>query len=241
MDKKVLDIYLDYLIAQNQYATATGLSSLIDGEISHDKIIRFLNSKETSSKELWQYVKSEIRRVEENTGGVLILDDTIEEKTYTDESEIICWHHFHAKGRFVKGVNLLSALIRYGDIALPIACEVVHKDLFFCDIATRKEKRRSSITKNEMFRSIIAPAIKNEVKFDYVLSDNWFGAKKNMEFIHYDMKKKKGSVPKSKHTKPQGWREKSSPDQRFTFSCCPNCKDLQKRRQFHGDSIPCHK
>ena len=190
MDKKLLDIYSDYLIAQNQYATATGLSALLDGEISHDKITRFLNSKETSSKELWQYVKSEIRRVEENTGGVLILDDTIEEKTYTDESEIICWHHSHAKGRFVKGVNLLSALIRYGDIALPIACEVVHKDLFFCDIATRKEKRRSSTTKNEMFRSIIAQAVKNEVKFDYVLSDNWFGAKKNMEFIHYDMKKK---------------------------------------------------
>ena len=190
MDKKLLDIYSDYLIAQNQYATATGLSALLDGEISHDKITRFLNSKEASSKELWQYVKSEVRRIEQNAGGVLILDDTIEEKTYTDESEIICWHHSHAKGRFVKGVNLLSALIRYGDIALPIACEVVHKDLFFCDIATRKEKRRSSTTKNEMFRSIIAQAVNNEVKFDYVLSDNWFGAKKNMEFIHYDMKKK---------------------------------------------------
>ena len=122
MDKKLLDIYSDYLIAQNQYATATGLSALLDGEISHDKITRFLNSKEASSKELWQYVKSEIRRVEQNTGGVLILDDTIEEKTYTDESEIICWHYSHAKGRCVKGVNLLSALIRYGDIALPVAC-----------------------------------------------------------------------------------------------------------------------
>ena len=41
-----------------------------------------------------------------------------------------------------------------------------------------------------MFRSIIAQAVANEVKFDYVLADNWFGAKKNREFIHYDMKKK---------------------------------------------------
>ena len=64
MDKKLLDIYSDYLIAQNQYATATGLSALLDGEISHDKITRFLNSKEASSKELWQYVKSEVRRIE---------------------------------------------------------------------------------------------------------------------------------------------------------------------------------
>lgn len=41
-----------------------------------------------------------------------------------------------------------------------------------------------------MFRLIIAQAVTNEIKFDYVLADNWFGAKKNMEFIHYDMKKK---------------------------------------------------
>lgn len=41
-----------------------------------------------------------------------------------------------------------------------------------------------------MFRAILQQAITNEVKFDYVLADNWFEAKKNMEFIQYDMKKK---------------------------------------------------
>ena len=190
MDKKLLDIYSDYLIAQNQYATATGLSELLDGQISHDKITRFLNSKENTSKALWEYIKPEIRKIEQHTGGVLILDDTIEEKTYTDENEIICWHYSHAKNRCIKGVNLLSCLVRYGDIALPIACEPVCKDILFCDVKTKKEKRRCSINKNEMFRNIIGHAVKNEVQFDYVLADNWFGAKKNMEFINYDMKKK---------------------------------------------------
>lgn len=190
MDKQLLDLYSDYLIAQNQYATATGLSDLLDGQISHDKITRFLNSKELTSKDLWEYIKPEIRKAEQDTGGVLILDDTIEDKTYTDESELICWHYSHAKKRCVKGVNLLSCLVRYSDIALPIACESVCKDMLFCDLATRKEKRRSSVSKNEMFRSIITQAVTNNVKFDYVLADNWFGAKKNMEFIQYDMKKR---------------------------------------------------
>ena len=190
MDKKLLDIYSDYLIAQNKYATATGLSDLLEGQISHDKITRFLNSKESYVKELWQYVKPEIRKIEQDTGGALILDDTIEEKTYTDENEIICWHYSSAKGRHVKGVNLLSCLVRYGDIALPIAYDSICKDVIFCDIATKKVKRQSSISKNQMFRSMIAQAIVNKVKFDYILADNWFGAKKNMEFIHYDMKKK---------------------------------------------------
>ena len=121
---KLLDIYSDYLIAQNQYATAVGLSDLLEGRISHDKITRFLNAKEFASKELWEHIKPEIREIEQNVGGVLILDDTIEEKTYTDENEIICWHYSHAKGRCVKGVNLLSCLVRYGDIALPVAYEL---------------------------------------------------------------------------------------------------------------------
>nr|WP_152618870.1 transposase [Parachlamydia acanthamoebae] len=190
MDKKHLDIYSDYLIAQNQYATAAGLSELLDGQISHDKITRFLNSKEASSKYLWVYIKPEIRRIEQAAGGVLILVDTIEEKSYTDENNIICWHYSHAKNRCIKGVNLLSCLVRYDDNTLPIACEAICKDRLFCDIKTKKEKKRSSINKNEMFRTIIAQALKNEVLFDYVLADNWFGAKKNMEFIHYDMKKK---------------------------------------------------
>ena len=85
---KLLDIYSDYLIAQNQYATAVGLADLLEGRISHDKITRFLNGKEFASKELWEHIKPEIRKVEQNVGGVLILDDTIEEKTYTDENEI---------------------------------------------------------------------------------------------------------------------------------------------------------
>lgn len=186
----MLDIYSDYLIAQNQYATATGLSDLLEGRISHDKITRFLNNKSAGSKELWEYIKPEIRKIEKDMGGVLILDDTIEEKTYTDENEIICWHYSHAKGRCIKGVNLLSCLVRYGDIGLPIAYEPICKDVLFCDIATKKVKRQSSISKNQMFRSMIAQAVINEVKFEYVLADNWFGAKKNMEFIHYDMEKK---------------------------------------------------
>ena len=94
-----------------------------------------------SSKELWEYIKPEIRKIEQDVGGVLILDDTIEEKTYTDENEIICWHYSHAKGRCVKGVNLLSCLVRYGDIALPIAYEPICKDVLFCDVATQKSKK----------------------------------------------------------------------------------------------------
>ena len=177
MDKKLLDIYSDYLIAQNQYATAIGLSELLDGQISHDKISRFLNSKEASSNDLWGYIKPEIRRIEQATGGVLILDDTIEEKSYTDENEIICWHYCHAKNRCIKGINLLSCLIRYGEISLPIACEAICKTCIF--VISKLKRRREDLqsTKMRCLEPLLRRQKKNEVIFDYVLADNWFGAK----------------------------------------------------------------
>jgi hypothetical protein len=190
MNKKLLDIYTDYLISQNQHATATGLSRLLDGDLSHDQITRFLLKDELTSKDLWQYVKPEIRNHEQDCGGVFIVDDTIEEKPYTDENDTVCWHYSHAKGRCLKGVNILSGLIRYGDFSLPIAFESIRKDLYFCDLEDKKEKRRSSISKNELFRDMLQQAVINQIKFEYILADNWFGAKKNMEFISDDLEKK---------------------------------------------------
>ena len=93
MSSNLLDIYSDYLICQNKHATATGLSDMLSGDISHDKITRYLNCEDLGSKDLWRYNKPEIRRHERAMGGVLILDDSIEEKPYTDENEIVAWHH----------------------------------------------------------------------------------------------------------------------------------------------------
>lgn len=89
---------------------------------------RFLNDKLLGSKELWRYIKPEVRSVEREVGA-LILDDSIKEKPYTDENEIMCWHYSHGKGMYLKGVNLLSCIVQYEDISLPIDYEIVYKDV----------------------------------------------------------------------------------------------------------------
>jgi len=48
---------------------------------------------------------------------VLIFDDTIQEKAWTDENEVMCWHFDHCSGRSVRGINLLNALYSSGDQA----------------------------------------------------------------------------------------------------------------------------
>ncbi len=54
---KVLDLYSDYLISQNKLPTATGLSDLMDGQISHDKVTIILKANQAAMKELLRLKK----------------------------------------------------------------------------------------------------------------------------------------------------------------------------------------
>src|SRR4051794_14129296 len=94
MNTDLLELYSDYLLSAFSYTTATGLSKMTDGAVSHDKVTRFLSQKELDSPALWRSVKPLVRELEEDEdSGALIIDDTIEEKPYTDESELVCWHY----------------------------------------------------------------------------------------------------------------------------------------------------
>jgi len=186
--KQMLDLYSDYLSASFSQTSATGLSNLMNGEISHDQVTRFLSSEKKTSKDLWHIVKPFQRKI--NTSeGVLIIDDSIEEKPYTDENDIICRHYDHSKERSIEGINFLSMLYHNQAISLPIGFESVAKTEEYLDKKTQKMKRRSPITKNEMARRMILQAVKNQVLFRFVLFDLWFASSENPMFIKHDCQK----------------------------------------------------
>ncbi|HVK56011.1 MAG TPA: transposase, partial [Burkholderiales bacterium] len=124
MKKADMELYTDYLLSTFGAATATGLSAMVEGEVSHDRITRLLSREEYTSKDLWRQVKAMVRLIE-SEAGVLIFDDTIQEKAWTDESELICWHFDHCSGRTVKGVNLLNAVYHSQGATIPVAFELV--------------------------------------------------------------------------------------------------------------------
>ena len=188
MRKEYIELYTDYLIASFGKTTATGLSALLDGEISHDKITRFLGKEEYTSKELWKLVKKEVREIEEED-GVLIFDDTVQEKQYSKESELICWHYDHTFNRNIKGINLLNCIYHANGVSLPIAFELVKKPIQFSDLKTKEQKRKSEVTKNEMLRAMLKTAQQNQVKWRYILADSWFSSSENMEYVKKILKK----------------------------------------------------
>jgi hypothetical protein len=54
MNREMLDLYSYYLLASFGQTNATGLSKLLEGDLSHDQITRFLRQEESLSKRLWQ-------------------------------------------------------------------------------------------------------------------------------------------------------------------------------------------
>ena len=82
---------------------------MLEGEISHDRITRFLSKGVYDSRTLWQQVKPMVSKIEP-PDGALIFDDTIEEKPHTDEDEIVSWHFNHSKNRTLKGINILNCV-----------------------------------------------------------------------------------------------------------------------------------
>lgn len=182
MKTKHFDLYTDYLISTAGYATATGLSAMLDGDLSHDQITRFLSERQYASKDLWREIKPVVRQIEKEE-GYLIFDDTIQEKAWTDENEVVCWHYDHCQGRTVKGINLLNALYHNGEVSLPVAFEVIRKPLLFCDVKTRQIKRTGEVTKNELLRDMLKSCVNNRLKFRYVLFDIWFAATENFAAV----------------------------------------------------------
>ena len=187
-DKELLDIYTDYLISSFGLTTGTGLSRLLDGLIIHDRIQRFLASPVKGGADLWKVVKAYVRQIE-GDDGVLIVDDSISEKPYTDENEIICWHYDHSKGISIKGINFITAMYHAQDVSLPVSYQVVEKTEFYTDKKTGKEKRRSSLTKNERYQQLLRQAAHNQINFRNVLNDVWFASVKNMMFVKHELER----------------------------------------------------
>ena len=155
LNNQLLDLYTDYVIASFSLTTATGLSADVNEQYRHDQITRFLAKEDYRQKSYWQCIKSIVRQIEQDD-GIIVVDDTIAEKPYPDENDIVCWHDDHPSEQNVKGINLVNFLdqVERPDgqaVSLPLAYELVSKPETVVDTKTGKTKRKSAISKNTWF------------------------------------------------------------------------------------------
>lgn len=180
------DLYSDYLVVNQGQATATRLATLLETQLSHDAITRSLTQADYGSAHLWQVVKPFVAQVA-CSQAILSLDDTVEEKAYMQLNDLITYHYDHTKGRSVKGINQLTALYHSQGVSLPIGYHLVKKTK---TIRGKKGlKRVSEVTKQQLFRDLIRQALANNLPFEYVLADSWYGSMENINYLNAKQKK----------------------------------------------------
>ena len=188
MDKHLLELYSDYLLSSFGATTATGLSALVDEAVSHDQVTRFLSGADYDGQTLWQQIKPLVRDIQQED-GVLLIDDTIQEKPHTDENDLICWHYDHSQNRSVKGINLLNCVYHASGMRLPVTYALIRKPILFSEVQTRQGKRKSLYTNNELMRQMLRTYQHNQLQYRYMLANSWFSAKDNLTFIRQTLKK----------------------------------------------------
>lgn len=176
----VSELYRESLMISQGQVSCTGLSSMMEKTISHDKFTRLLSSGYMNEEYVWKSAKPICHEIR-SKDAVFIVDESIEAKPYTDENELICWHYDHASAKHVKGVCLLTGLYHSGGMSVPAGVEFVTKPLQTIN-KKGKRVRKSREGKNELFRKIVAHAFCN-LTFEYALADSWFGNSENMNFI----------------------------------------------------------
>ena len=182
MKKELSELYSGYLLCSSGRTTAAGLSELLNNQAGHDRITGFLPGPDFSSRDLRLPVKETVRSAEPDE-GVLISDDTVEEKQRTDENEIITRHHDHSKNRTVRGVSIPNCLCNSRNTDIPEDYEIIHRPVLFHNPETGCIRRKSTVAKNELLRDMLKVRISSQLRFRYVLTDNRFFSEENMNVI----------------------------------------------------------
>ena len=188
MKQPIADLYAEYVLASFGATTATGLSQRLEGEVSHDPGTRDLSGPRQTAADLWLPVKSFVREMQ-SEAGVLIIDDSIEEKPYTDENDMVCWHYDHSTERLLKGINFLTALYSSHGVSLPVGFHLIAKPEKYLDPKTQQARRRRLVSKNELCRELSKQAGTNLLPFRFVLFAVWFAAAETRVFIKHDQQR----------------------------------------------------
>jgi len=151
------------------------------------RIQRFLAGRELALADVWRLDKPHVRVVQQ-ASGVLIIDDHIAEKPYTDKNDLTCWHYDHAKDRTIKGINFLTVMYHAQAVSLPVGFALVAKTEHYLN-KEGKPKRRSPVSKNEYYQRLTQQAVTNQIPFTYVLNDVWYASADNLMFVKHTLHK----------------------------------------------------
>jgi hypothetical protein len=165
--------YIEYLIATVNNYTCTNLAEhLTDAQaMSHDAVTDFLHRGQLTARQLWAAVAADL----DNTpDAYLVLDDSVHEKAYAKQVELVKTQYSGAKHGLAKGIGVLTLLHTTGTAQgfTPVDYRVYHPI-------------GDGLTKHDHFRAMLLNAIHAKgLTARIILFDSWYASVDNLKFIH---------------------------------------------------------
>lgn len=165
--------YIEYLIATPGNYTCTNLADHLEGEaaVSHDAISDFLQREKLTSRRLWEVVSP---LLQDGPQCYLIFDDSVQDKRYSRQIELVKLQYSGAAGGLVRGIGVLNLLHSSGQEGefYPIDYRVYAPD-------------QDAKTKNDHFREMLLRAVGDkQLQAKTILFDSWYASVDNLKLIH---------------------------------------------------------
>ena len=161
--------YINFLLASVDVFTCTEAARCYvdeDNRPSHDAFTRLLRRQPPDTKGLWIEVKDNIQPQK----GFLIIDDTVLDKPYAKNMDLV-YHHWSGKHhRVVGGIDIITTLWTDGNAMIPVDFRIYDKD-------------NDLKTKNDHFRDMLEEAKARDFSPDFVIFDSWYASIDNLKTI----------------------------------------------------------
>ena len=160
--------YIDYLVASPRAVSGTEAARTQPGGrvVAHDAYTRLLHRLEPEAEALW----AEAAPLVERGRGVLVLDDTVLDKPYAKQMDLVARQWSGKHKRVVRGIGLVTLLWSDGEALIP------------CDHRAY-EKEADGLTKNDHARAMLAIAKARGFAPEMVLFDSWYASLANLKAV----------------------------------------------------------
>lgn len=167
-------LYGQFLINTPANVTGTYLADSLEG-LDHNSVYRFLKNSRLTSSLVWEKASGSIVLSEQ---GYLIFDDTIADKDFSREIELVRHQYSGNAHDVIRGIGVVTAV--YYNPELERFWVVDHR-VFAPD--------QDGKSKLDHVRDMLLKAVERKVAFSTVLMDSWYATTEMMIFIDLTLHK----------------------------------------------------
>lgn len=163
-----LNTYANFLIANGNRYSGVEVSKALNMEYvapAHDSISRWMMNQTFEPNNLWLHIESQV-----SLKSTLIVDDTVLDKRWSPNNELVDFHWSGNEHKTVRGISLVNLLATHNDDCIPVDYRVY-------------EGKKDEKNKNEHFIDMLKSSKERGFKPDFVMADCWYSSLENMKYI----------------------------------------------------------